>query len=86
MQRHLTSVTKIANNTAISCEKFLYHVYTVHNNNTIIDTLFSRSDEIVENLSSSEEDNASGPPIGTMTARATAAGKQQWENCTSWRT
>ena len=86
MQRHLTSLTKIANNTAISCEKFLYYVYTVHNNNSIIVTLFSLSDEIVANLSSTEEDSASGPPISTMTARATADCKQQWEHWTSWRT
>ena len=86
MQRHLTSLTKIANNTAISCEKFLYYVYTVDNNNTKIGTLFSLSDKIVEKLSSTKQDAASGPPISTMTARATAACKQQWEHWTSWRT
>jgi hypothetical protein len=56
MQRDLASATKIANNTAISCEKLL----------------------------STEEDTVSGPPISIMTARATAAGKQECEYLTSW--
>ena len=86
MQRDSISVTKIANNTSTGCEKLLYYVYTVDNNNTIIDTLFSHNDEIVEKVSSTEEDTASGPRISTMTARATAAAEQQWEYWTSWRT
>ncbi len=45
---------------------------------------FSLSDEIVEKLSSTEEDTASGPPISIMTARATAAGKQECEYFTPW--
>jgi len=85
MQRHLTSATKIANNTALSCEKFLCYVCTVDNNNTIIDTLFSHSDETVE-ISSTEEYTASGSPIGTVTARATTADQQQYECWTSWQT
>lgn len=86
MQRGSSSVTKIANNIARSCEKFLNYVYTVDNNSTIDGTLFSLSDEIVETLSFTEEDTASGPPICTMTARVTAVGKQQCEYWTSWRT
>jgi hypothetical protein len=72
MQRDRTSVTELANNTEISCEKLLYCVYAIDNNNTIIGTLFSLSEEIVEKLSSTEEDTASDPPISTMTARASS--------------
>lgn len=79
MQKDLACVTQIANNTAISCEKFLSYVYTVDNNNTMTGTLFNLGDEIAKKLSSTEKDTASGPPIGTMTARATTAGKQQCE-------
>jgi hypothetical protein len=79
MQKDLACVTQIANNTVISCEKFLSYVYTVDNNNTMTGTLFNLSDEIVKKLSSTEEDTASVPPIGTMTVRATTAGKQQCE-------
>jgi len=80
-------VTKIANNTATSCGKFLYYAYTAdNNNNTIFDTLFSHSDQIVEKLSSTEEDIASGLPIGTDSKTTAAAGQQQCECWTSWRT
>jgi hypothetical protein len=72
MQRDLTTVIEMANNTAISCEKLLYYVYTIHNNNTLLGTLFSLSEGIVEKLSSTEKDTASGPPISTMTARASS--------------
>jgi hypothetical protein len=63
MQRDLASAAKIANNTAMSCEKLLYYVHTVVNNDTKTGMLFSLSDEIVEKLLFTEEDTASGPPI-----------------------
>jgi hypothetical protein len=77
MQRDLASAAKIANSTGMSCEKLLYYVHTVVNNDTKTGMLFSLSDEIVEKLLFTEEDIASGPPISIRTARATAAGKQE---------
>ena|ERR671916_1381792 len=85
MERDVTCVTIIANNTAISCERLLYSMSTVDNNNTKIGTLFSLSDKIVEKLSSTKQDAASRPPLSTMTSRATAAYKQRCEYWTSWQ-